>query len=940
MATYTFSALQNNQIIAFNPLTDVLVFDTYLSGGNPVSIRPAELLINGTASGVQFVIGGKSIVLSGIGLDALGTSTATGTANVQFIAPGQLLVGETTTGGGDELPNSILGGTGDDALLGLGGADILNGGVGADLMVGGLGDDTYKVDNAGDVVTEENTSIPGSGIDIVEARVSYTLTNYVENLLLTGSAAIDGSGNGLNNTLTGNSAANVLDGKLGADRMVGGDGNDTYVVDNSLDIVVEKNSDKTQIDTVNSSITYALGANVENLVLTGFNSSSGIGNQRNNQITGNSVANTLNGSGGADTMTGGDGNDTYIVDNVLDAVIETNALATQIDMVATAFSYVLGGNLENLRLLGSANIDGTGNALNNVLYANAGNNILDGLGGSDTASYADVSLLTIGLNPLDFIPVITSGATAGVVVDLNIAGSQDTKGSGFDTLLHIENVTGSSFADELTGNSSNNILDGGLGADLLAGGNGNDTFIVDGADVVVEANGNAGGFDTVFSSVSYRLAANVEYLELTGSNSTHGIGNDLANQLTGNAGANFLDGRAGADKMSGRGGNDTYVVDNLGDEVDEVTLGSGIDLVQAYINYVLASSIENLRLMGQNALDGTGNILSNVFWVNAGDNTVDGADGIDTLSYQFGANSGVTVDLSLSGAQATGGSGTDTVTGFENLTGSDYADWLSGTDSVNVLDGAGGNDTVSYAGASAGVTVNLAEHKAILTGALTGFDTVWNFENIFGSGFADILIGNLGDNIINGGGGVDTVSYQNVKLDEGGVTVNLGKTAAQDTLGSGFDTLLGIENLIGSQNDDILIGNAQRNELSGSNGNDVLQGRGGADRLSGGIGDDRFSFTTTSDSADTARDIISDFLAGSDKMDIAGIDAKTSTAADNAFAYIGIAAAFTAAGQIRLEQSGADTIVYFNTNANQASEMTIVLQNVNSADLGANDFVL
>lgn len=827
MATYSFSTLSNNQIIAFNPLLDVLLFNT--------STRPAELLINSTASGVQFSVGGKSIVLSGIVLDDLGVSSTTSLKNVQFVSPGTLLVGEGTTAQDGDLANPIVGGAGDDALLGLEGNDTLDGGAGGDLMVGGLGDDLYKVDSAADVVAEDALA---SGFDIVESSATYTLTNFVENLYLVGIAAINGTGNTLNNVLTGNEAANILDGKSGLDTMTGGDGDDTYYVDNAGDKVTETNSSSSQIDTVYSSISYALRANLENLILTGTSTLVGMGNNRDNQLTGNSGANTLNGAFGADTMAGGDGNDTYIVDNAGDIVLETSNSASQIDLVASTVSFTLGANVENLRLLGSAAIDGTGNTLNNIIYANAGNNVIDGLGGNDTASYASLNLLSLSGGSLTSSTVTSSVSTAGVIVDLNIVGIQDTQGSGFDRLVGIENLTGSDFNDELTGNAGANILDGGEGADVLTGGMGNDIYVVDAADVVVELNGAIEGIDTVQSSVDYRLTANVEHLVLTGS-AASGIGNNLDNQLTGNSSANFLDGRAGADQMNGMTGNDTYVVDNLG---DEITDSSGIDMVMTYINHTLGTTIENLRFMGTNSLNGTGNNLNNVVWMNIGDNVVDGGNdtlfgGVqgDTLSYEFGATAGITFDLAITGAQATGGSGSDTVVNFENLTGSNYNDLLSGTGAANTLDGLAGVDTVSYANATALVAVDLSSQTATTLGVT---DIVRNFENIVASNFNDVLIGDLGNNAFDGGSGIDTVSFQNVKLNEGGIVANLTTAGAQNTRASGVDTFIRVENLTGSVNDDILTGDGVANVLDGSDGNDVLRGEGGRDSLTGGLGDD------------------------------------------------------------------------------------------------------
>ena len=152
--------------------------------------------------------------------------------------------------------------------------------------------------------------------------------------------------------------------------------------------------------------------------------------------------------------------------------------------------------------------------------------------------------------------------------------------------------------------------------------------------------------------------------------------------------------------MDGGAGNDTFVVDNLG---DEVTDASGIDLVMTYVNLTLGGTLENLRLMGTNALNGTGNNLDNMVWANIGDNSVDGGAQVkagDTLSFEFGATSGITFDLSIIEAQATGGSGTDTARDFENLIGSNYDDLLAGSGGSNSLDGLGGEDTVAYQSAA------------------------------------------------------------------------------------------------------------------------------------------------------------------------------------------------------------------------------------------------
>ncbi|MDK1389880.1 calcium-binding protein, partial [Sinorhizobium sp. 8-89] len=181
----------------------------------------------------------------------------------------------------------------------------------------------------------------------------------------------------------------------GADNMRGLGGNDTYVVDNASDIVNESLTGSSGTDTVQSLISFSLantarvlGA-VENLTLLGSGNISGTGNTGANVLTGNAGANVLNGGAGADNMRGLGGNDTYVVDNAGDIVNESLTGSAGVDTVQSLISFSLAntarvlGAVENLTLLGSGNINGTGSTGNNVLTGNAGANVLNGGAGND-----------------------------------------------------------------------------------------------------------------------------------------------------------------------------------------------------------------------------------------------------------------------------------------------------------------------------------------------------------------------------------------------------------------------------------------------------------------------------------------------------------------------------------------------------------------------------
>jgi Ca2+-binding RTX toxin-like protein len=671
--------------------------------------------------------------------DPSGNDTLAGTAAAETLSG---------RGGNDQ----VSGLAGNDTLDGGDGDDTLDGGGDADKLVGGLGNDTYLVDNAGDAITEA----AGGGTDTVQSSISYVLGAELENLVLTGTAALTGSGNAAANSLTGNSGDNTLDGKAGADTMTGSTGNDTYLVDNLADQVVEGSGGGT--DEIRSTVALTAGtAFVENYTFLGTTAVNFIGNSSPNKIIGTAAADTLNGNGGddtliggagADSLTGGAGNDTYVIDVSTDKISETGSDAgdTVQATIAIDLSLAAFAGIENVTLTGTGAVNATGSGVANHLIGNDGANVLDGKGGADILEGGKGNDTYLVDNSADSVIEIASGGT-------------DTVKSTVDYALanpFVENLTllagagaiggtGNDLANVVTGNESANHLDGGNGADTLVGGLGDDIYIVNLAgDVVTEA--ASAGIDTVQSTAaSYTLATNVENLVLLAGAAT-GNGNSAANVITGNGADNTLDGKGGADRLNGGAGADTlvggsgadtltggtghdhYVVNGTTDNVDESTGAVGdIDTVESSIAYNLTANgttlkgdIENLTLTGTSAINGTGNALHNVITGNAAANILDGGAGNDTLVGGAGNDT------------LTGGSGADQI---DVSSGNDTVRYtaLDGTDVINAFDGnaSGGQDTLNLDALfdSLGIAAaNRAAHLSVNTHAAS-VDVVFDSDS-------------------------------------------------------------------------------------------------------------------------------------------------------------------------------------------------------------------
>jgi Ca2+-binding RTX toxin-like protein len=456
------------------------------------------------------ILGGTATVTTTI-TDTLSASTTTTLpANVENLT----LTGSSVINGTGNAGNNILtGNTANNTLNGGDGNDTLNGGTGNDTLIGGLGNDVYQVDSTTDVITEN----ANEGTDTIQSSVTFSLATFpnIENLTLTGSSVIDGTGNTANNSLTGNTANNTLNGGDGNDTLNGGAGNDTLNGGNGNDFAYYYSS--TGSVTVNLATGIAsdgLGGtdtlsqieNVQGSNTAGDNLTGNTGNNVLYGYGGNDILNggdgndTLNGGTGNDTLIGGLGNDVYQVDSTTDVITENSGQGT--DTIQSSVTYTIASlaNIENLTLTGSSVIDGTGNTVNNSLTGNTANNTLNGGDGNDTLNGGAGNDSLIGGNGNDFAYYYSS--TGSVTVNLATGTASDGLG-GTDTLSQIENIQGSNTAsDNLTGNTGVNILYGYGGADILTGGGGNDLLYV-GSDTVKDTvNYTSGdGIDTVYNFV-------------------------------------------------------------------------------------------------------------------------------------------------------------------------------------------------------------------------------------------------------------------------------------------------------------------------------------------------------------------------------------------------------------------------------------------------------
>ncbi|RZJ31999.1 MAG: hypothetical protein EON85_02480, partial [Brevundimonas sp.] len=555
------------------------------------------------------------------------------------------------------------------------------------------------------------------------------------------------------------------------------------------------------------------------------------------------VGNPVTLASGALLTLNADGTFDYDPNGAFDGAPGAGSSASNLTLT-DSFTYTLtgGGTFTVTVTINGQDSDG------DILIGTAGDDTLDGGAGTDTVDY--------------------SGAASGVRAQLNDNIRATDGDGGRDTLLNIENLTGSAFNDLLIGSNGVNVLNGGLGADTLLGLDGDDTLI-----------GGAGAANT----------------------------------------------------LQGGLGDDVYVV-QARDTIVELA-GQGRDRVESTRNvFTLVANVEDLTFTGTGDFTGYGNASNNVIVGGAGNDLLFGGAGLDTLNGGLGSDTavyataagGVTADLTAGAASNDGDGGADVLTSIENLTGSGFDDTLTGAAGVNYLIGGDGNDTingrggndwlyggegedtVSYADATAGVSVYINARTAF--DGEGGTDVITGFENVTGSAFNDLLVGDEGDNELRGGAGRDVLLGREgtdrlfggsgaANQLQGGAGDDAYYVDANDTIvelaGEGHDvviTTMNVFNLAANVEDlsfegtgnFVGTGNAADNEIYGADGDDILNGGAGQDSLNGGIGADILIGGDGNDYLDGSWDTVRDILIGG-----AGDDAYALRAGDAVVEAIG-----------------------------------------------------
>ncbi len=645
-----------------------------------------------------------------------------------------------------------------------------------------------------------------------------------------------------------------------------------------------------------------------------------VGGSGNDTMTGTAAGDILEGGAGNDTIAGGGGADTINGGDGSDTLFSAEAYAS--------FGYPY-----SIPYLNNPTLD-TGSEAD-TLNGGAGTDYL----------FAGFNDRVDGGTEEDVLYLSLMGASSGVTLDFR----QAVVANGTGTIRGIEGVgwlQGSNYADDITlsysgayapgavvyamggndrviadsrtsmifGDDGDDFLDGRLSQYLqkIDGGADNDTIYTNANSATVAYGGS--GNDTIYSHGETHGGSGNDLIILSQTYYRGGVyGDEGDDEIRASANGNQISGGAGADRLIGGDGADLLVSgdfaagslaagNDMGLEKDVLTGGGGDDILAIGWGDDAdgGSGIDTLQLSFAGA--GTGVVFSAAQVIGAGPFSLGGGtiQNIERIDQLLGSSFDDAIDMRAAGGAVTvnGAGGSDSIlggSGNDTLRGGDGDDRIEGGNGTDNLQGDAGQDWLI--GGSGNDTI---------TGG-SGHDTLWGDDG------DDLLDGGAGDDVIIGGAGIDTVTYASASA---GVEIDLSWLEDQQTRGAGVDTLLSIENVIGSNFDDVLAGNAEANLLTGGQGND------------------RFVFDGLG-----ARDTITDFQRG-DVIDLREIDANGALAGDGAFAFIGVAAFSGVAGELRLVGSGFNWTVEGDTDGNGVADFSIALTQFWGPSMMASDFLL
>jgi Ca2+-binding RTX toxin-like protein len=836
----------------------------YSARSNPVTVTEDGVADDGEAGENDNVQEGIGDILGGSGNDHITGASVLFTSTIKGNGGGDVL---SLTGQG-----RIEGGPGNDQLTGSQYNDQLDGGTGADVMDGGDGVDLADYGSRTNaVVLNLGDALANDG----ESGENDKDLNF-ENILT-------GSGN---DTANGGAANEQLDGGAGGDTLNGGEGNDFFVYGPGDDVLnggpgagdtasyvgatgptvtidgIANDGDPGEADNV--------GLDVENLQ----------GSLGNDDLTGSTAPNHIDGSFGNDHVDGGAGDDEVLGSYGLDTVLGGSGNDTATDFDDPSNTVDGGGGDDTVSGRGTlsggdGNDSVTGYTTDDVLSGDAGDDVLLGMDGNDVLDGGTGTDIVDGGGAIDWGDY--SSHTSGVHLDIDLQHGDDGSPGEGDTVKHIENLRGGDGNDVLIGDGNQNTLEGGLGADIFKPGGGFDTVTYEDhvAPVVADLDGKSG--DDGSAGEHDTLGGGIEWL-VGGQGADVISGSSGANTLSGGEGNDTLKGLAGADSLNGNDGDDTLDggrdkagdAFNGGDGVDTADYSSWTKGIKRLISGSapvgtgsqdkLAADMENI-VGGDGNDDLTGDGDANLLVGGPGDDLLDGKDGPDELRGGLGKDRAdyssrtapVTVDLDGEpGDDGETGEGDTVSADTEGISGGSGNDVLTGNGADNVFragDGADaihgddGVDLIIYSDHAGPVSVDLADSLGPQGEPGEG-DTLDGIENVIGTTGDDVLLGNsnpnwfdglLGGDAISGRGGFDTLNYASHR--RGVFVLTDGKP--NDGLKKEGDNIdIDIEELIGTNEDDVFLTSIGRQVLIGRNGDDILDGWTGNDIYSGGAGFD------------------------------------------------------------------------------------------------------